>query len=333
MYYCRIVILIDKNLSIKGITESDSIIIKEGNVECTVKFKDANNNRRIIYTYGPFQEKYIAEDNANKLYIKILKSYIKHCIPITISDNIGIHDISKRSNQLGTLTDAGKQYMRKALNISEDIEVFDEVLGMKVYDIKGNISEAKFGIHEIHIRKEFNSFDIIEENISYKFINAYSLVNASNLTNDKRIQFILLITAIESLVAEDEKESNEYIAIIDILKKKIVQDKQLITEFKKIICKGTEYNALINKVKNVLGLSKKKSIADKCISLIGRFNFTDKYNNKSAEEFFSECYKIRSSFIHAGTLSVIINDFIHPLNLLVISILTEIEKNLTTAST
>ena len=212
------------------------------------------------------------------------------------------------------------------MKIPENIEVFDEVLGKNVYEINGNVSEAKFFIHEIDVKQEFNSFDILTENNLYNYINAYSLVNASNLINDKRIQFILLITAIESLVAEEEKESKEYIAIIDILIKKIGQDQGLASEFQKILSIDKEFNLIINKLKNVLGLSKKKSIGDKCISLIAKYKFIEQYNNKLAEEFFAECYKIRSSFIHAGTLLVMIDDFFQPLNKLVIDLLKEIEK-------
>lgn len=119
MFYCRIVLLIDKKISIQGITNCDSIFFENAHEKCTVVIKDTINNRRVIYTYGPFQNKTIAETKADDMYIKIIKSYIRHHIPITISENIGIHDISKISNQPGVVTESGKKYLRELTAVQD----------------------------------------------------------------------------------------------------------------------------------------------------------------------------------------------------------------------
>ena len=148
MFYVRIVLIVGKSIDFDGITDFETVVFQKEHIKCLINKKDTLLTRRIIYSYGPFLDSKDAKQEGYKLYIKIIKSYILKKIPISINDNIAINDVSQISIQNASTSNEGREIIRKKLNIPEGIEIFDEVLGLGIYELQGDISSAKFLIVE-----------------------------------------------------------------------------------------------------------------------------------------------------------------------------------------
>lgn len=80
-------------------------------------------------------------------------------------------------------------------------------------------------------------------------------------------------------------------------------------------------------VKNDIGQLRRKSIGKKCKELINKCVGSRKYCDLAVMDFFNECYKIRSIFVHVGTTNLSkINKYDNELKRLVIDVILEYEK-------
>lgn len=328
MFYVRIVLIVGKSIDFDGITDFETVVFQKEHIKCLINKKDTLLTRRIIYSYGPFLDSKDAKQEGYKLYIKIIKSYILKKIPISINDNIAINDVSQISIQNASTSNEGREIIRKKLNIPEGIEIFDEVLGLDIYELQGDISSAKFLIHELNITTHYEPFDLISNKDSDKYISIYSIINACHFVNDDRVKFILLITAIESIVADDKKESHEYCQFIEIINKNISENELLLSELHKIISLDSEFKNMISKIKSTLLSSKNKSISTKCCELIESCKLTDKYAGKDPVKFWKECYEIRSKFVHTGLISKEVVNSVYLLEDLVFKVLDKLEESI-----
>lgn len=327
MFYARIVLLINKNVDFDSITYSETIYYQRDSITCYVNKKDTMLNRRVIFSLGPFANVDDSKQEGKKLYIRVIKAFIKKKIPISINDNFAINDVSQIAVQNASTTDAGKEMVRAQFGFSAETEIFDEVLGLGVYELQRNILEAKFLIHEINATTTYQPFNLLENSDSDKFINVYSLINTCHFVNDNRVKFVLLITSIESIVADEQKQSSEYCDFIDTINKNITKNELLLDELKEILPFGNEHSSIISKIKSTLSFSKNKSVSVKCCELISSCAITDKFENKEPVKFWKECYAVRSKFVHTGLISKEMEDKIFVLEDLVYKVLKKLEES------
>ena len=115
MFYARIVLLINKNVDFDSITYSETIYYQRDSIICYVKKKDTMLNRRVIFSLGPFANVDDSKQEGKKLYIRVIKAFIKKKIPISINDNFAINDVSQITVQNASTTDAGKKRLENDL--------------------------------------------------------------------------------------------------------------------------------------------------------------------------------------------------------------------------
>jgi len=128
-----------------------------------------------------------------------------------------------------------------------------------------------------------------KENLGFELYNAYAFESSI------RAKFLTLIIAIESLLGRP-KRNDKTVGYIESLVKQTKNQ----TELKK-----NDMDSLVGCLEEL----KYQSISSRAKSLIKKYLKSKKYNGKSAEIFFSECYKIRSDIIHTGKPPEKIKDF------------------------
>lgn len=117
---------------------------------------------------------------------------------------------------------------------------------------------------------------------------ALSLLTASVSINDIRIKFLLCLMSIEALVPNSQPQETEFVTAVDSLLQKI-DELDLCREQK-------------DALKSKIGGMKEKNIAQKARDLLQTYLSEKEYNGRSVSNFFNQCYKMRSSFVHSGSL-------------------------------
>lgn len=321
MYFVRIVFFEIEGVIFDNISDTAVELFKENNHRCTIKKKKQGEKTKIIIEYGAFDTKDKADIEGSNLLRNIKIEMCKQGCPINISGISGILDCEQPFVMPGEFTKGGIAYIRLKLiqegRITKDKHVLEDVLGLAIYEVKKYLNEIHFISQDFKIiqHNDFNlKFNRYKE-WNEKLDIAVSLLSTSSLINDIRMKFLLKIMSIEVLVANKEYEEEKYKnAIENIIKN--VND----YEFE---------DQINNRIKNDLGNLKKKSIGSKCYGLIVKYCSDKKYNNKDAIAFFKQCYSIRSSFVHAGTMNTNeMNECDSELRKLVIDVLLGYQKYL-----
>ncbi|MEK4529901.1 hypothetical protein NST38_31345 [Paenibacillus sp. FSL H8-0104] len=281
------------DLDIKG----EQILFQTKDAVCKIKVKRELENVQIVYTLGGFDNKEIAFLEGEKLYFNVKKSFIKLGIPINISGGLRVLDTTQKSFMTGGLTEEGIEIMKLQFPELTNKTVENDILGLSIYHFNEDISEVKFVGQEIQILKKIPPpiIDMVDYKEDDKLKTAYSLINSSNVVNDLRVSFILKISAIESLVPEEQRKDEEYCNIISQLNKMIKKDNI------KSKLPDAELEKYINRIKSDIGALKKKSIGEKCRNLIVKCGIEKQYLGKDVLIFFKECYSMRSDFVHTGS--------------------------------
>ena len=128
-----------------------------------------------------------------------------------------------------------------------------------------------------------------KENLGFELYNAYAFESSI------RAKFLTLIIAIESLLGRP-KRNDKTVRYVESLVKQTKKQ----TELKK-----NDIDSLVSCLVEL----KYQSISSRAKCLIKKYLKSKKYNEKSAEIFFSECYKIRSDIVHTGKTPEKIKDF------------------------
>lgn len=298
MYYVRIVFFIKDDYDLDL---DDEIVLFENNgPKCKAKVDRRFEELKVILTYGSFEEESVAEEEGEKLFYSVKKQFIKKGIPINISGGLGVLDTPRKSFYTGGITKAGLENIEVLFPQLKNKTVRNELLGMGVYELDKDISEVKFLCQQLSGTMKCNFPDIkIEEHKKDDKINiAYSLLNSSNSINDIRASFLLKISAIESLVSEEEYKNKDFCSIINFLNKKKIKFEDLNDNFDSTV---DNLRSIIHRIKSAFGNLKKKSISEKCRGLIANAQLSKKYLKMNAIDFFNKCYKIRSNFVHSGS--------------------------------
>ena len=324
MFYNRIVFFSDENLHFTNLSQNPIELFQDGSRKCTCIMKKQGKFEKVIIEYGGFETAEEANEEGVNLLRNIKVDMCKQQNKINISGFLGMLDSTFPTINIGGLTEFGLSDIRKDLLIrgiiTEDIRVLKDILGLAIYEVKTDLSEIHF-VGEEYSFKENTDFKIQHKKYQYwcdKLDASLSLLNSSNLVNDIRLNFLLKIMSLESLVSEKEIKDDTYIKTLD----------NILTNIDAMEIDTT----LRNMLKNDIGLLKQKSIGQKCKSLISKCCHGKKYNNLDPLKFFNNCYKIRSSFVHAGNINLDdINDNILPLRDLVIDIIEYISENYDTS--
>lgn len=297
MFYVRIVLYTSKEYDFK--IEDETTLFSSDEAICKLNIDRRFEYLRIIVTYGGFTKREIAEQEGKILFYNLKKQFIRIGIPINISGGLGVLDTTQTSFDTGGLTEYGLNNISLIFPQLKDVTVRSEKLGMQIYELGEDISNVKFIVEEVSSVRTMNSFPKLNSEIyneNYKINVAYSLLNSGNAINDLRANFLLKVSAIESLVSEDSYKDKNYCDILNKINKFItvdnLKDQLEISEI--------ELDKMLQKIKSAVGNLKKKSIAEKCVDLIESCDIQKKYLNKDAISFFNACYRIRSEFVHTG---------------------------------
>jgi hypothetical protein len=109
------------------------------------------------------------------------------------------------------------------------------------------------------------------------------LFHASHLEISKRAKFLTEMMIVESLIDQKDKKT----PVIDFIE-------ELISNTKNSTIDGSDKQSLIDGLHRL----KKNSITFSGKSLVKKQLCTQQYNGKSAEDFFKDCYGIRSNIVH-----------------------------------
>ncbi|MGR0481168.1 MAG: hypothetical protein ACTFAL_07120 [Candidatus Electronema sp. V4] len=192
-------------------------------------------------------------------------------------------------------------FMEEGLKLLEQIEgrrVLRDIEGLMVfktinkseptpYFISGN-GENKISSPPEGIIKDFSKVLNTSPTFSEREIIAYRLLNASMFQSFKDARFLLLIMAIEAL-SDYAPRSEAATAHVDMLIESTKNSRVLSKE---------DSDSMIG----ALRWLKQESIRQAGKRLVAERLGNRMYAEKSATKYFSECYDLRSSLVHSGTL-------------------------------
>ncbi len=293
MFFARIVFFCSRELEFDNLTDIPMELFEYENCKCTVKKKKQGEKTKIILEYGGFDDKDKAKEEGMRLLRNVKLEMCRKNNPINISGINGLLDCKEIAVMPAQLTEFGLSCIKNDLvnagMISEDIKVLEDVLGLEIYEVKSSMDEIHFVAEDFEIkyktqfrleRKEYQCWN-------EKLDVAMSFLNTSNLINDVRMKFLLKIMAIEVLVSEREKETADYIKLLEDAMSSIDTS-----------------NELGKRVKNDIGQLKIKSIGQKCKNLIMQYCGEKLYAGLDSIKFFNTCYKMRSGLVHSGELNL-----------------------------
>ena len=293
MFFARIVFHLDEHHKFKNLSDSRTNIFSQGNAMCTARIDTRGNRNDAILEYGGFP----TYDDANEAGMQLLRNIkvqmIEHEIPISISGGLGVLDSTNSVSCPGVITDYGKELIRAGFfgkKIPDNIAIEDEYIGLRVFEVKESMDEVRFVAQEIEATYT-TDFLINYHTFSHwdcKMDAALSLLTASVSINDIRIKFLLRLMSIEALVPNSQPQEAEFVAAVDSLLLKV--DKLDLCQEQK------------DALKSKLGGIKEKNIAQKARGLLQTYLSEKEYNGHSVSNFFNQCYKMRSSFVHSGSL-------------------------------
>lgn len=326
MYYVRIVFFLEDNYDLEIEGDNEIELFRENNSICKIKVDRRFEKYKVIITYGSFTSESEAKDKGEKLLYSVKTQFIKEGIPINISGGQGLLDSSNTSSMNGGLTTYGKENIHLLFPQLTGCKVENEVMGLHIYNLDTDISQVKFVSQDIKIKIR-TKLPILSDKylMNPKLIVPYSLLNSSNVINDIRASFLLKISAIESIAAENQSRDIKYCKVIDIINKKFLKFDLIKNE---VSINEKELKNILTQIKNSIGATKNKTIGEKCRQLIINCNLQNKYSEMNSIEFFNRCYYIRSNFVHSGSYDLSeLSNYIHSLNQLVLDIFEWYEQN------
>jgi hypothetical protein len=259
-------------------------LFREDEKVCTLS--SVNNNEKIskaskLYIEYSSFENYQEALNHGTLLLQSLKLYCSgRGIPIKISGSPGETDSIQASSSTGGFTEHG----RKSFGISDN--VVSEVFGLGIYEVERSPDELAFWNGTANATLGISSFEINRFQMKPyddKINTAISLISSSNVITDSRVSFLLKIMAVETLVSKTQKKEVSIIDKIDAIMDS-VDDPE---------------------IRCYIGNYKNKSITEKSKELVLKSCGNGKlYNNMSATNFWNYCYRLRSKFVHFGTLDI-----------------------------
>ncbi|NFG41029.1 hypothetical protein FC789_07530 [Clostridium botulinum] len=314
MFFVRIAFWTSFKASINNVNRDKVTLFRQDKIQCVAKKKMCGDKERIIIELGPFDNYEIAQVEGVNLLRNLKFQMCKKRIGIDISGQFGILDnefpLSFFRECQFTLD--GLEYWSKKLLKENKITtetIKEDILGLTIHEVNNNLEEYYFIQHGYDLR-ENDSLELTYTKVVWdaKISTCLSVLNSSELVNDRRLRFLLKIMTIEILVTDEEKKESEYISSID----------KLLVEIDKL---SIESN-MKNKLKSDVGYLKNKSISQKCREVVNKFCSNTKYGDMDGDKLLRKCYSIRSSFVHAGTMCLDdIDNYSKMLHKLVVDIL------------
>ena len=217
MFYDRIVFFSDEYLHFTNLSQNPIELFQDGSHKCTCIMKKQGKCEKVIIEYGGFETAEEANEKGINLLRNIKVDMCKQQNKINISGYLGMLDSTFPTVNIGGLTESGLSYIREDLLkrgiITENTRVLKDILGLAIYEVKTNLNEIHFVGEELSI-KQNTEFKIQHKKYQYwcdKLDISLSLLNTSNLVNDIRLNFLLKIMSLESLVSEKESKDNTLI--------------------------------------------------------------------------------------------------------------------------
>ncbi len=209
--------------------------------------------------------------------------------------------------------DAHKKMMSDALSEQgSEVQYYDNVYGLAVYpETPSPVFDEVYGYLTTEGPPRLTFIDVFEENYRLNWIMnereslACALYGAAQTEVSARAKFFFLVSVVESLLESEER------------------DPQAVEHVEHLI-ELTKESALGQSAKSsLLGTLKwlrYESINHMCNTLITRYLAGNEYGGKKAQQFFRECYSIRSDLLHTGKSSgegITMETVIDDLNILV----------------
>jgi hypothetical protein len=189
----------------------------------------------------------------------------------------------------GGVTDAYReQYLKET-----GIRLVNGVNGLMVIEDSKNVKSVFASASAVVTRgresflSEFNYFLSKEKVITVQTALAFHFFNlAQQFETSLRVKFLLNIIALESLVEQKERRE-EATSHVDQLIQLTENNSNLNSD---------EKNSMISTLKHL----RNESISASVKNFIGNILEGKRYGNKSVRKFFTDCYEIRSEFVHDG---------------------------------
>ena len=293
MFFARIVFHVDEHHKFRNLSDTRTNIFANGDSVCTARIDTRGNMNEVILEFGGFLTRDAANEAGKQLVRNIKIQMVEHDVPINISGGLGVLDSTNSVSSTGVITDYGKAMIRAGLfgkRIPDNIAIEDDYIGLRVFEVQDSMKEIQFIGQDIELIVN-TDFSINYHAYPYwtgQMDASLSLLTASASVNDIRIKFLLCLMSIEALAPNSEPQAAGFVAAVDSLLPK-VDELDLSREQKEAL-------------KSKLGGMKEKNIAQKARGLLQTYLSGKEYNGLSVTKFFNQCYKMRSSFVHSGSL-------------------------------
>lgn len=289
MYNARIVFYYDNSkLELKNLNKEYQELFQQGVYHCKAKAEQSGRKTSVTIIFGEFETEDEAASEGENLLRHIKLEMCKQHNPIEISSKDGMLDTKESCISTGGLTEYAKNMIKENMGEELDnIEILNEKLGLSIIKAdKNNIffSSSVGG----KIIKSFKLDYCKYKNWNEELDIVLSLLSSSLQINDVRIEFLLKIMAIESLVSSKQKKGEDYVNAIDY----VIQNLKLDVD-----------DDLAKQIKSDIGSLKNKSISKKCKDLVSKYCGDEVYADLEATKFFDKCYRMRSGLVHSGELA------------------------------
>lgn len=289
MYNARIVFYYDNSkLELKNLNKEYQELFQQGVYHCKAKAEQSGRKTSVTIIFGEFETEDEAASEGENLLRHIKLEMCKQHNPIEISSKDGMLDTKESCISTGGLTEYAKNMIKENMGEELDnIEILNEKLGLSI--IKADKNNVFFSSSvEGKIIKSFKLDYCKYKNWNEELDIVLSLLSSSLQINDVRIEFLLKIMAIESLVSSKQKKGEDYVNAIDY----VIQNLKLDVD-----------DDLAKQIKSDIGSLKNKSISKKCKDLVSKYCGDEVYADLEATKFFDKCYRMRSGLVHSGELA------------------------------
>lgn len=294
MFFARIRFNLTKNHTFQNLSASPVELFTLGTAKCVAKSDTRGNRNVVILEYGGFESSDAAYEAGIRLVRQIKFQMIKNEISINISGGAGLLDRASTYYQSGVVTEYGMAALRNGALfgevIPESIQLENDYVGLKVFEVAETLNEIRFIAQEIELstKSDFALCVPVLNAWDNQMDISLSLLNTSIGINDSRLTFLLRLMAVEALVSAPQSRDADYIEAIDILKSHI-DSLEICAEYKQML-------------KSQLGQFKEQSISQKASNLLKRYLSGKTYADMEPHKLFSMCYRARSSFVHSGVI-------------------------------
>ena len=313
MYFARIVFLLDDNYCFMNLSEKPVQLFTDGDAECTAHIDTRTNHCKVILEYGGFSSQQEAEEKGINLVRQIKIEMVKREFTINIAGCSGQLDSSTIHVYHGGIS-AWKQLCdeceeKHGTPMRRDHIIENEYIGLSVYEVAQDIHEIMFVSASMEMQSK-QKLSLSHDVLPYwneSMDTSLSLLSSSVGINDQRAQFLLRLMAIEVLVPPSLLREDDYLAVIDQLKK-YAKQMDIKPEYK-------------DRITNQLGQFREQSITQKVSSLLDRYLPDRLYMEQSPKQFFKQCYRLRSGLVHNGASSSINSEITYALKRLLLDLL------------